>query len=129
MLENIGGANSELVKLALDAAWLRQQVIANNIANVNTPGFSAKRVSFEEHLTKFLLASGQLNEPAFAQQVDSLRKYINEGHAVEPAASGTVQLDQEMIHLTENVLRYQALLDALAKRGSIIRMAINEGKS
>jgi flagellar basal-body rod protein FlgB len=129
MLENIGGANSELVKLALDAAWLRQQVIANNIANVNTPGFSAKRVSFEEHLTKFLLASGQLNESAFSQQVDSLRKFVNEGHAVEPAASGVVQLDQEMINLTENVLRYQALLDALSKRGSIIKMAIKEGRS
>jgi flagellar basal-body rod protein FlgB len=128
MLENIGGANSELVKLALDAAWLRQQVIANNIANVNTPGFSAKRVSFEEHLARFLLPSGQLNEQAFSAQADSLRKFINEGHAVEPAASGAVQLDREMIQLTENVLRYQSLLDALAKRGSIVKMAINEGR-
>ena len=129
MLDKIGGANSELLKLALDAAWLRQKVISNNIANANTPGFSAKRVSFEEHLAKFLLPSGRLNEAAFMGQVDSMRKSINEGHTIEPAASGTVQLDQEMVNLTENVLHYQALLDALEKRGSIIKMAIKEGRS
>ena len=129
MIENIGGATSQLVKLALDAALLKHQVIANNIANVSTPGYVAKRVSFEEHLTKFLTPTGQLNESALNAEIDSLKSMLEEGHAVVPADNEVVELDQEMVNLSENVLRYQALLDALSKRGSIIKMAINEGRT
>lgn len=128
MIENIGGVNSELVKLALNAALLRHQVIANNIANVNTPGFSAKRLNFEEHLAKFMTPSGKLDESAFRQDVESLKRFIDEGHAVVSSGDEIVELDKEMIKLTENVLHYQALLDALSKRGSIVRMAIKEGR-
>ena len=37
-------------RCALDALSLRQRVIADNIANVNTPGFLAGRVQFEDAL-------------------------------------------------------------------------------
>ena len=33
---------------ALDASWTRNSVIANNIANVDTPGFKRQDVKFEE---------------------------------------------------------------------------------
>ena len=129
MIESLGGATSQLVTLALDAALLRHQVIANNIANVNTPGYAAKRVSFEEQLAGLLTPSGRLNESALNAENGSLQSMIDEGHAVVPAGGEKVELDQEMIQLTQNVIRYQALLDALSKRGSILKMAINEGRS
>lgn len=128
MIEGLGGATSELVKLALNASLLKHNVIANNIANVNTPGYVAKSVSFEEHLTKFLTPLGELNEAAFRQELESLKAFVDEGRAVVPAGTESVSLDREMVKLTENVLRYQALLDALSKRGSITKMAIKEGR-
>ena len=39
------------LKRGLDASYLRQQVISNNIANVDTVGFKASRVVFEDHLS------------------------------------------------------------------------------
>lgn len=39
-----------LMKMGLDATELRSRVIANNIANINTPGYERKYVTFEETL-------------------------------------------------------------------------------
>ncbi|MEA3423540.1 MAG: flagellar basal body rod protein FlgB, partial [Bacillota bacterium] len=44
--------NLEVLKKALDASSLRQQTITNNIANVNTKDYKAKRVVFEDELKK-----------------------------------------------------------------------------
>ncbi len=40
----------QILSRAMDAATLRQQIAANNIANVNTPGFRRSFVRFEEEL-------------------------------------------------------------------------------
>jgi len=42
----IEGTTAAVVTLALDAATMRQQAIAANIANVNTPGYRPVRVRF-----------------------------------------------------------------------------------
>ena len=39
-----------LMKIGLDATELRGRTIANNIANINTPGYKRRYVSFEESL-------------------------------------------------------------------------------
>src|SRR5690554_6028727 len=41
-----------LTEKALDASWLRNEVIAHNIANVDTPGYKRKTVSFESCLNE-----------------------------------------------------------------------------
>lgn len=46
------------LKKQLDASMLRQRVIANNIANLNTPGFKKSSVSFEDQLRSALKKSG-----------------------------------------------------------------------
>jgi flagellar basal-body rod protein FlgB len=92
------------VTLALDAALLRHQAIAANIANVNTPGYRPVRVSFEEHLG---------TQPARLERVEGDSK---------------VELDVEVAHLSANTVHYQALLRALNKQLSILGTAINEGK-
>ena len=40
----------KIIHKALDAAWTRNEVIAQNIANVDTPGYKRRTVSFEELL-------------------------------------------------------------------------------
>lgn len=89
---------------ALDGATLRHRVIAHNIANANTPGFTPLRVSFEK-------------------QFDAALKPV-----VEPAAGGKVELDVEMAQLAQNSLQYQALLRGLGRYLAILGAAISEGK-
>ena len=50
MFGNTEAITVEMAKLALDAASLRHQAIAHNIANANSPGFAPVRVSFEDQL-------------------------------------------------------------------------------
>lgn len=130
MIDNLGGVTSKLVGLALDAAMLRHQLTAHNIANADTPGYSAKRLSFEDHLARITMA---LNDPgseaSLQSEIDDLRQRLMARNDLIVSSGEPVALDQEMVELTENVLRYRALLDANSKRGDILKMAIKEGRN
>jgi flagellar basal-body rod protein FlgB len=129
MIEGLGGITSEIVKVALDATALRHQVIANNVANAATPGYVPRQVSFEDQLASLVSSfPGSEITASFEREIDGMRNYLDSGEAIQPAIESEVQLDREMVKLTENVLRYQALLEALSKRGALVRMAINEGR-
>ena len=51
LLNNIG---AEILIKGLDALWMRQRVISNNIANATTPGYKSKSVEFENVLKSVL---------------------------------------------------------------------------
>ncbi|MDD5090603.1 MAG: flagellar basal body protein, partial [Candidatus Wallbacteria bacterium] len=54
-LDQIFGDDTQVVlEKGLDVAALRHQVITQNIANVNTPGYKLKDVSFEDQLNRSL---------------------------------------------------------------------------
>ncbi|WP_316369631.1 flagellar basal body rod protein FlgB [Candidatus Thiodiazotropha sp. CDECU1] len=129
MIDDIGGVTSRLVSLALDVSSQRQQVIAHNIANADTPGFSPQKVSFEQLLEKAnLLTSDQPASRELVSEIDRLQQRLHRGELIEASEDETVSLDMEMVKLTENVLHYRAMLEGLAKRGSLIKLAITEGK-
>lgn len=100
---------------AMDAAMIRQQVIANNIANASTPGFQAQRVSFE--LAFDAAAAGQ-PVPVTAH--------------LEPQVSlsvdGAVRLDAEVAAMAQNGAHYQTLLKALNRHLSVLASAVSDGK-
>jgi flagellar basal-body rod protein FlgB len=127
MLDNLGGVTFQIALLGLDAAAQRQEITAHNIANASTPGFVPKRVEFAEQLRTLaneMLAGGD------AQDIDSLystfKSKIQDGSFVNAKADQLVEVDMEMVNLTENVLYYRAILEGLSKRGDVLRMAINE---
>jgi len=127
MIENIGGVTSQLVQLALDASLLRHQVTANNIANVDTQGYLTQRVSFEEYLSRFSTASiDNASDALLGNEIESLRNRLNQAQSLVSSTGEAVQLDREMVELTENLLRYRALLEANGKRGEVLKMAISE---
>lgn len=49
-----GSLTRQMVYKSLDAGAMRNRVIANNIANVETPGFKRREVSFEEELKRVM---------------------------------------------------------------------------
>ena len=122
------GVTAQAVKLALDVAVLRHQVIANNIANADTPGFTPKRVSFEEQLRgiESSLWTGR-SDSAFRAKLELVAERLGTDSIVDDGDE-TVQIDLEMVKLADNTLRYQALISALSNRGSILRSAITGGR-
>ncbi len=112
-----------LLSLALDAAGMRQQAIAQNIANANTPGYQRIGVSFEARIDELRQAVARGQAPSLA----ALAPYRPQLEAAG-APGEAVALDMEMAALSENTLHHQALLKALNKHFALIGSAINEGK-
>ena len=54
---------SNLIQKTLDASWMRNEVITNNIANVNTPGYKSKSLAFEEEFRQALLREPERSLP------------------------------------------------------------------
>ncbi|MFL4473884.1 flagellar basal body rod protein FlgB [Paeniglutamicibacter sp. MACA_103] len=98
---------------ALDGLALRQRAIANNIANVNTPGYHARRVVFESALARSV-AEG--NGRAAASTSASLEPTRLDGN--------NVNLDTETLSNIDTVLRYQFATQAASGPFNAIRTAL-----
>ena len=98
---------------ALDGLALRQRTIADNIANVNTPGYHAQRVAFEDALARSVDAG---NGQAAATTERSLEPTRLNG--------SNVNLDTETLSNIDTVLRYQFAARAVEGQFSGIRTAI-----
>ncbi len=129
MIEDLTGVTSKLVSVALDAALLRHELIANNIANSSTPGYQAKRLSFEEHLAGFTNALTRGDDSSLNARIESVSASLQQGNSVVVTEGGAVELDREMVKVTENTLRYQSLLKTANEQFELLRLAINGGRS
>lgn len=111
---------------ALDACGLRHRAIADNIANVETPGFTRSEVSFESQLKSVLTGQGQ---ESVMDRLDQLQPEV-QLDSVSPAGpdGNNVSVDKEMADLVKNTLEYEALVQLANLKGAMIRTAIREGK-
>jgi flagellar basal-body rod protein FlgB len=126
MTEGIEAVTSAALGLALDAAVMRQQAIASNVANVNTAGYVRQTTSFDrelEHLRSALEASSGARPEIFQRVALHLEP-------VDPAsgAPAGVQLDSEMVDMAQNTVQYQTLLKGLMRHYGILSSAVSEGK-
>jgi flagellar basal-body rod protein FlgB len=116
---------------------LRQELIASNIANAETPGYKAKKLDFEEALARALDTDGELK----MKTTDS--KHFNVGgggfNNLEPEIyedsngivspdGNTVDRDQEMADMAENKIMYDASVQLLNKKLGLLKYAIGSGQ-
>jgi flagellar basal-body rod protein FlgB len=111
----IGDVTSTTLHAALSGLAERQRVTADNIANVNTPGFLAGRVDFESSL-RSQLGSGEMPTVSGGTVARSLEPTNTNGN--------NVNLDSETVIATETGLRYQLALNALDGKYSVLRTAL-----
>ena len=111
----IGDATSTALHAALSGLAQRQRVTADNIANIQTPGFLAGRVDFESSL-RGALSGGENPSTAQALVARSLEPTNTNGN--------NVNLDSETVIATETGLRYQLALNALDGKYSTLRTAL-----
>jgi flagellar basal-body rod protein FlgB len=126
LLSESDRVTSALVMLALDAATLRHQATANNLANIHSTGYQPQRVNFEEQLTALRHAVAT-RAPVTPGSLDQVQPFI-EADAGRRSGSIAAMMDMEMVKLSQNAVHYQSLLRALDKRGSILALAVNEGR-
>ncbi|HET7522091.1 MAG TPA: flagellar basal body rod protein FlgB [Bacillales bacterium] len=99
---------------ALDRTVLRQKAISQNIANVDTPGYKAKRVVFKDELDRRLQAY-RTNPRHFQFSTSSAGgAYIREETDTAFNNNGNnVDMDREMAALAKNQIQYYALVAKL----------------
>lgn len=122
-----------LVK-GLDAAALRQQVTAHNLANLNTPNFKRSDVSFEDELLRARQQSGlplarthdkHFPLPPHPEVSASVKTDTTTTRRID---GNNVDLEREMLNLVSNQLRYNAYVQRLNGRFDNWRFVINEGR-
>ncbi len=101
---------------ALDGLAMRQRVAADNIANMDTPGFTAATVDFESSL-RAALADGEVGEtdvlPTFGASTNQ-----------RGADGNNVDYATETMTAMQSVFQYQLLTRAVGDRYSLITSAI-----
>jgi flagellar basal-body rod protein FlgB len=120
----LNSATGDLVLRALDAGVARHAVHAANVANASVEGYRPLRLEFEDQLAAARSALLSRDEAVAKRAVAQL-----EPRVAPDAGAREVQLDREVALMTENSVRYQALLGALGKNGALLRMAIREGRN
>lgn len=113
---------------AADASWIRNEVISNNIANVDTPYFKRKDVEFESYLLAALEGadSASLSETVANIDLDGLKSttYTDSTTLAYRLDGNNVDIDTENVELASNQLKYQALIGSISNEFSMIRSAM-----
>lgn len=117
----------KILSKALDVAVVRNEAIANNIANSNTKGFKANRVIFEEKLKKALDDAGD-DASKLNETIDAAEPEIIKDESVSMRLDGNnVDVEMEMSNLAANQLLYDALIQSASGKLSALRYVITGG--
>lgn len=104
---------------AADAANTRNEIIANNIANVDTPNYKRKDVSFENYLEQALIGGDILDE-----RIADINTHLSDFGGVTYTDNSSlsyrldgnnVDIDTENAYLAENQIRYNALVEQIGQ--------------
>jgi flagellar basal-body rod protein FlgB len=109
----------DLLSKLLDVASVRHRVIANNVANVNTPGFHRMEVDFEDAFAQAL--AGGRNSAALKAEP----RLVQSTGDTERADGNNVDIDSEMGRLEKNTLLYKVYSQVLASQLASLRSAIS----
>ncbi|NLP15667.1 MAG: flagellar basal body rod protein FlgB [Clostridiales bacterium] len=119
-----------VLKKAADASWKRNEILSNNIANVDTPGYKRKDVQFESYLMGALTGDGSLDKRVANLRMDTLnaRVYTDNANLSYRLDGNNVDIDTETANLAENQIRYYALMDSMTQEFNRLKMVLQNTK-
>jgi flagellar basal-body rod protein FlgB len=125
---------------ALDVRLVRENVLATNVANVDTPNFKPKDVDFTASMAVIEGAASN-NQGVSLPVAPTVGATSPDSHGIAakdlaivdvPAGGGsfdgnTVDLDRTMVAMAENALQYGASARAAGKKLAILRYVVSDG--
>lgn len=132
---SLNDQNMELLAKALDLHAAKEKVIASNIANSETPGFSPVKYTFRDELSQAIdknsFSVDRTNPshiPITIEAIDSVSgTYSQKPDTTNIGDLNGVSLDQEMLDLSENQLRYETAVQLLKKKMTILKYVVQGG--
>lgn len=107
-----------LLEKALNIRAFYQRILASNVANIETPGYREKRMDFLSELGRSGSGAGpdvrvtEAEPPEGANSVDG----------------NSVNIEDQVVKMTENSLMYNAFVQLIGKKFSMMKYVINEGR-
>ena len=108
-----------VLKSAADASWLREEVLSNNIANVDTPNYKRQDVEFKTYLNSAIEQSGK-PKATLTQKINNVdlsniktRTYTDNSELSYRIDGNNVDLSTENVELAAEQINYNALIDSM----------------
>lgn len=109
-----------------DAAWTRNEVIANNIAHVDTPGYKRQDVDFEGQLRRALRNNRYQSMDSKVSSVTSssldTRIYTDSANFSYRLDGNNVDIDTENVELAANQIKYNGLITSINEEFTNLKM-------
>ncbi|PAD21095.1 flagellar basal body rod protein FlgB [Terribacillus saccharophilus] len=127
------GKTIQALDRSLDYANLKNQTIANNIANADTPGYKTETVSFKDTLQETMEAgfTSKRTNPKHlifgSSEASSEFQVSKQEDTSYTNSENNVDIDKEMSELADNQLYYQALVDRMSGKFNSLSKVITGG--
>ena len=124
----------DALRRQMTIAVAKQVASAGNLANIDTPGYKAKEVTFSDALKSKLTAPANStfpgkNQSASQSAAEDLGLGQKEVDGLPARRDGNnVQIDRELLSMGKAAGDFSAAQTALAAKFRLVRYAINEGK-
>lgn len=126
-MEWLDSISTALLQKNLDGLWTRQQAISDNLANIETPGYKDKTVSFEDQLRAQIADPGSEQETIAGIQ-DVAPQTQTESQNVMRADGNSVDLEQQNLEMARTQLNYDTSLQEIGDAFSRLKTAIGAQK-
>ena len=113
----------QMIEDRLSLSSTNQKLISSNLANIDTPGYKTKSLSFEDTLRQSL-------ENHVLQMVRTNSRDLDPDDPVEAMQNATgveggpVDLDTQMVNLAKNSIEFQYMIALLDKKFGLLKTAI-----
>lgn len=114
-----------LLEKMLDVSATKHKVIANNIANINTPGYKKMEVCFAEQLEKVIKDTSANKFDVFQPKIVVSKEDTNVAIRND---GNNVDMDKEVSALMKNTLSYNVYTQLLAKKMELVKSAIENSR-
>lgn len=124
-INKLYGGNIALMGKALDLRTEKQGLIQSNVANMETPGYKVQDFSFDKVMKSVMTGQEEMRRTHTKHlgvdpvEVSRRREFASEERPVD--------LDEEMLKLSENQLMYEVTTRILSKKFDGLKYAIDEG--
>lgn len=130
-----GDKTSSMLEKSLDTARFRYEVIANNLANIDTPGFKKSSVVFEEMLRSslndqddFSLRRTHPNHIGSSDSIEEIQPKVEKDTSTSLRLEGNnVDIEEEMTKMVMNSVNYYFSAQQINKKLAALRYVIQNG--
>ena len=111
---------------AADGSWVRNDVLANNIANADTPNYKRKDVQFETYLSNAVAGTDSLDETVANIDLSTLESttYTEQAGLSYREDGNNVDISTENVELAKNQLKYYTLMNSVNQEFGRLKSAM-----